>query len=114
MLSKPIECNEPYNIKPVRLEDTTDPGYVQPWSGFVPKCEHNDPKDCDKFTIQKTNIKKEWIYRTIEVHGNVVVRKQVVIQKYDVLRMDRGVGYHPHGAVDDLILLYHHLGTVLY
>ena len=74
MLSKPIECNEPYNIKPVRLEDTTDPGYVQPWSGFVPKCEHNDPKDCDKFTIQKTNIKKEWIYRTIEVHGNVWIQ----------------------------------------
>ena len=51
---------------------------------------------------------------SIEIHGDIVVGKQVAIQEYDVLGVDRGVCYHPHGAVDNLVLLHHYLGAVLY
>jgi len=70
MFSEPIEHNEPYDLEPVKLEGTTDPDYIQPWSGYVPVCEHHNSKECEEHPIQKANIKKEWIYRAIEVQGN--------------------------------------------
>lgn len=70
MLSKPEDWNEPYDLKPEKLENTTHPEYVQPWSGYVPFCHHHNTEDCEEHPVQKANIKREWIYRTIEVQGN--------------------------------------------
>jgi tRNA(Arg) A34 adenosine deaminase TadA len=74
MLSEAIEYGKVYDLKPEKLKDTADPAYVQPWSGYVPKCLFHDKEHCEDHPVQKANIKKEWIDHEIEIQGNKWVR----------------------------------------
>jgi len=94
MLSQAIECNEAYDLEPERLENTTDPDYIQPWNGYSPKCTHHGSDDCEEHPVQKANIKKEWIYRAIEVKGNRWVKMAC-----DLARESIGNQGGPFGAV---------------
>ncbi|UCH96544.1 MAG: nucleoside deaminase [Candidatus Aminicenantes bacterium] len=50
------------------IEDTTK--YIQPWSGFVPKCTLENHEDCKYFPVQTSNIKVEDVYEGIERESN--------------------------------------------
>ena len=58
------ECGDPYTGIPVEI-DCSCSDYVQPWSGYVPKRVDSKP-----FLVQEANIKREDIYRDIEVGFN--------------------------------------------
>jgi len=66
----PVEVSgQTFTFNPV-LIDSVASDHTQPWSGYVPPCTLKSGGECAAFPIQTANIKKQEIYKGIEVEGD--------------------------------------------
>ncbi len=84
-LSKPISgMGKVYQAPSSQIIDTNKPNYKQPWSKYIPECTLHDKLDCQNYSIQKSNIKKEGIYQGIEIEGDKWMKRVCKIAKDSV------------------------------
>lgn len=90
----PVEVRErKFTFAPVPV-NTDAPDYHQPWSGYDPPCTLKTRGECAPFPIQTGNIKKQNIYKGIEVEGDDWMRMACDVARQSVEKQGG-----PFGAV---------------
>jgi tRNA(Arg) A34 adenosine deaminase TadA len=79
ILSFPIKGTEKiYNLPTKKINGK------HVWNGYIPKCKLHNQADCEKFVIQKSNIKKDNIYKEIEIEGDEWMERTCELAKVSV------------------------------